>query len=226
MYPMQRRCLFVMALFVFTLQGCKTGKASLGAQTASAQLEASVFAAPNDVQSLTFVSGGARTQKPFPFDGFLYAKHWLTCAATEPGPFAQTSVCTFNAEGRTYAHENGWTSTQTLGGCTKCATWNVPLAQAKLLAVTAVNVHDATHATATYTYEVEPNEIGSQLAGWMRQNPVAWCGVDPRTVGDWSEAQIGTAGFVKRQSNWQLDPTTLAPPFKAAAKLARPCPAI
>jgi len=105
MCPMQRRCLFVIALFVFVVQGCKTGKESLAAQTASAQLEASVFAAPNDVQSLTFISGGARAQKPFPFDGFLYAKHWLTCAATEPGPFAQTSVCTFNAEGRTYAHE-------------------------------------------------------------------------------------------------------------------------
>jgi len=84
-------------------------------------------------------------------------------------------------------------------------------------------VPDATHATATYTYEVEPNEIGSQLAGWMRQNPVAWCGVDPRAVGGWSQVQTGTATFVKRQSSWQLDPGTLTQPFKPAAKLSRPC---
>lgn len=222
---MQRRGLFVMALFLFALQGCKTGKESLPAQTASTQLEANVFAAPTDVQMLTFVSGGARTQKPFPFDGFLYAKHWLGCEATEPGPFARTSVCTFDAAGRTYAHENGWTSARTPGGCAKCETWNVPLARAQLVAVTAVDVRDATHATATYTYEVQPTEIGGQLAAWMRENPVAWCGVDPRAVGDWSHVQSGTATFVKTPSNWQLEPTSLTPVFKTAAKPARPCPA-
>lgn len=221
---MQRRGLFVIALFLFALQGCKTGQGSLPARTASAQLEEGVFAAPSDVQMLTFVSGGARTQKSFPFDGFLYAKHWLKCEATEPGPFARTSVCTFDAEGRTYAHENGWTSARTPGGCAKCETWNVPLAQAKLLTVSDVNVHDATNATAAYSYDVEPNEIGSQLAGWMRQNPVAWCGVDPRAVGDWSQVQTGTAAFVKEKGTWQLEPTSIAPIFKTAARLARPCP--
>ncbi|MDQ2908978.1 MAG: hypothetical protein M3R44_06460 [Candidatus Eremiobacteraeota bacterium] len=222
---MQRRRFFVIALFLLALPGCKTGKESLPLQSATALLETSLFAAPNDVQTLAFTSGGARPQKPLPFDGFLYAKHWLSCEATEPGPFARTSVCTFDAEGRTYAHENGWTSGPTPGGCAKCETWNAPLAQAKLLTVSDVNVHDAAHATATYTYEVEPNEIGSQLAGWMRQNPVAWCGVDPRAVGDWSNVQTGTASFVRGQNGWQVDPTSIMPPLKSAIKPARPCPA-
>ncbi|MBC5800005.1 MAG: hypothetical protein GIX03_01525 [Candidatus Eremiobacteraeota bacterium] len=224
---MQRRSFFVIALFVLAVAGCRTTN-DLPAQVAMATLETTIFSAPNDAQTLTFTAGGERAPKPYALTGFLYAKHWLECQATESGPFARTAVCRLDAAGRTYAQANGWTSAPTPGGCAQCETWTVPLAQAKLARVTDVTFSDKTHATVTYAYQVVPSEIGVQLADWMRQNPVAWCGPDPRAVGAWSQPRTGTATFVKTQTDWES--ATPAAGFSAtfasapaSSGVSRPC---
>jgi len=225
---MQRRFVFVIAVFLLALGGCRTAKNDLPAEVAMATLEATVFSTPNAVQTMTFTAGGERAPKPYPLAGFLYAKRWLVCQATEAGPFARTAVCRFDTAGRTYAQANGWTSAPTPGGCAQCETWTVPLAQAKLARVTDVTLSDKTHAAVTYTYQVVPTEIGAQLADWMRQNPVAWCGPDPRTIGVWSQPRTGTAAFVKSQTDWESAPSPggFSAAFAHAAAstgVTRPC---
>ncbi len=220
---MHCRRLFMSALLFLVLPSCKPPANDLAAQTAMAALATTVFAAPNDVQTLTFVSGAARAPKPFPFEGFLYAKHWLACEATEPGPFARTAVCRLDAPGRAYASANGWTAMRAQG-CDGCETWTVPLAQAKLGSITDIAMRDRSHATVTYTFQVVPNEIGSQLAAWMRVNPIAWCGVDPRAVGGWTHVRSATAAFTRTPTGWQLEPGGFTRPFEDAGKQpARPC---
>jgi len=226
---MQRRPLFVIAVFLLALSGCKTPKNDLVTeQAAMAALETTAFSAPNDVQTLTFTAGGERPPRPYALTGFLFAKRWLVCPTTESGPFARTVLCTFDAAGRTYAQANGWTSAPTPGGCPQCETWTVPLAQARLERVTDVTLTDKSHAVATYAYEVVPNEIGGQLGAWMHVNPVAWCGPDPRALGAWSRPRTGTATFVRSQAGWEIVPPPVGysatfPSAAAANGVARPC---
>ncbi len=220
------RTLLVATIVAVSLTGCKPPKPSLAAQAAQTTLEATAFAPPNDVQTLTFTTGQVRPPKPYALDGFLGAKRWLVCEATEPGPFAREAVCQFNTPGRTYARANGWTSAPAGGRCTRCEVWTVPLAQAKLDRITGVTIADATHATVTYAYDVVPNELGAQLAAWMASNPVAWCGPDPRVVGQWSQPRAGTAMFVKAGGDWQIAPPPdgFAATFAStAAHVDRPC---
>ncbi len=223
---MQRRSLFVTAIFLLALGGCKTAKNDLPAQAATAALTTTYFSPRNDVQTLTFAAGGQRSTHAYALEGFLFAKRWLVCQATETGPFAQGSACRFNTAGRTYAQADGWTSAATSGGCAQCETWTVPLAQAKLERVTDVTASDKTHAVVTYAYEVVPNEIGAQLSAWMRQNPIAWCGPDPR--GAWSHPLSGTATFVRSQTGWQIVPSpdgfsATFPSATASYDVTRPC---
>ena len=225
---MVRRFFLVAGLLAVALAGCKQSSGKLVAQTATTALDASLFAAPNNVQTLSFTSGGARDAKPYALVNFLYAKHWLACASTEPGPFSQQSVCTFQPAGRAYAHANGWTAVRPSNGCAACETWSVPVATAKLQHVTAVE-GDKTHATATYAYEVVPTELGLQLMDWMAKNPIAWCGPIPSASGGWSKPRTSDAQFAHTGTSWQLAQpaagfdATFADPGASKTSADRPC---
>ena len=225
---MSRRFFFLAGLLAVLLAGCKQ-PGSLAAKTATTALDSSLFAAPNNVQSLTFTAGGARDPKPFALANFLYAKRWLMCKATQPGIFASTTACTFENVGRSYARANGWTQTRPAGGCAQCETWTVPVAVAKLQRVTNVSATDKTHASATYAYAVVPTELGAQLADWMAKNPVAWCGPIPSVAGGWSKARSGQAAFARAGEVWQLAAppagfaSTFGDPAATGAAADRPC---
>ena len=225
---MLRRFFFLAGTLAISLAGCKQN-GNLAAQTATTALDASIFASPNNVQALTFTSGGERDPKPYALANFLYAKHWLTCKATQPGIFASTTACTFENVGRSYAHANGWTQTRPPGGCAQCETWMVPVAVAKLQRVTNVSATDKTHANATYAYDVVPTEIGAQLTDWMAKNPVAWCGPIPNVAGGWSKARSGEAAFAHVGQSWQVAQppagfaTTFGDPSATPATANRPC---
>ena len=152
---------------------------------------------------MSLVTGDSRTPKADALNGFLYAKHWLTCKDTQPGPFSRVAVCTLNAAGRTFGHENGWTERHSDDStCAQCELWTVPLARARLRSVTGVTATDKTHAVVTYAYDVVPNAFGGELSDWMGTNPVAWCGPDPRAVGAWAQARSGTANFARTGGTW------------------------
>lgn len=198
---------FFLAAVVFAcaLSGCKN--ASLATRDASTALSASIFAPANAVQSLSFTSGDSRTPKADALNGFLYAKRWLDCKNTEPGLFSRVSICTLNAAGRTFAHQNGWTATHPSGACERCELWSVPLARAQLASVTSISASDKTHAVVAFTYGVTPNAFGGQLGDWMSTNPVAWCGPDPRAVGAWTQTRTGTARFERQGKTWGVSPS-------------------
>ncbi len=198
------RRFFLFAVIAVSLAGCKPPGGTFAAQTAATTLATTLFAAPNNVQTLSFTAGGARDPKPYALANFLYAKRWLACKASQPGPFASQTICTFETVGRSYAHANGWTAARPAGGCAQCETWTVPVATAKLQHVTRVAASGKTQATATYEYAVIPNEFGTQLADWMAKNPVAWCGPIPSARGGWSKPRSGTAEFVRAGQGWQL----------------------
>lgn len=197
---MFRRTLLAAALLACCLSGCKNG--NLATREATAALDASLFAPANSVQTLSFVSGDSRTPKADALNGFLYAKRWLECKDTQPGLFSRVAVCTFNAAGRTFAQQNGWTAVKGGGACAECETWTVPLARAKLQSVTSIAASDKSHAAVTYAFDVVPNAFGGQLGDWMGTNPVAWCGPDPRAIGAWSQARSGTASFARTAGKW------------------------
>ena len=197
---MSRTSLLVAALLACCLSGCKNG--NLATREATTALAASLFAPANSVQTLSFTSGDSRTPKADALNGFLYAKRWLDCKDTQPGLFSRVAVCTFNATGRTFARENGWTVARGDGACAQCEIWTVPLARATLRSVTSVAATDKTHAVVAYAYDVVPNAFGGQLGDWMGTNPVAWCGTDPRAVGAWTQARSGTANFVRTGKTW------------------------
>lgn len=197
---MFRPTLVAAALIACFLSGCKNG--NLATREASTALEASLFAPANSVQTLSFISGDSRTPKADALNGFLYAKRWLDCKDTQPGLFSRVAVCTFNATGRTFAHQNGWTAVRGDDTCAQCETWTVPLARATLRSVTSVAASDKSHAVVTYAYDVVPNAFGGQLGDWMGTNPVAWCGPDPRAIGAWAQARTGTASFARSNGTW------------------------
>lgn len=223
------RRFFLFGAIAVLLAGCKEPGGKFVAQTATTTLDATLFAAPNNVQTLSFTSGGARDPKPYALANFLYAKRWLACHAAQPGPFASQTLCTFEAVGRSYAHANGWTATHPAGGCAQCETWLVPVATAKLQRVLQVTAASKTHAAATYAYAVVPTELGSQLADWMAKNPVAWCGPVPSVQGGWSKPRSGTAEFTHAAPGWQLAQpaagfaATFADPTATGASADRPC---
>jgi hypothetical protein len=156
---------------------------------------------------LSLVTGDSRTPKADALNGFLYAKHWLTCKDTQPGLFSRVAVCSLNAAGRTYANENGWTERHgEVSTCPQCELWTVPLARATFGSVTGVTATDKSHAVVTYTYHVTPNAFGGELGDWMGTNPVAWCGPDPRAVGAWAQARSGMANFVRTGDMWAPSP--------------------
>ncbi len=223
---MLRRLIFAGGLFAFILFGCKSG--SLAGREATAALDATVFSMPNAVQTLSFRVGESRTPKADAINGFLYAKHWLECKDTQPGLFSRVAVCTLDAAGRTFAHENNWTVAHSEGACARCETWTVPLARATLRSVTDVSASDKTHAVVTYAYEVVPNAFGGELGDWMTKNPAAWCASDPRAVGVWRHPRSGKADFTRSGGMWTVTPGGGSGDFAAnfgASSTDRACPA-
>jgi hypothetical protein len=198
------RMLLAAGLLATVLSGCKSG--SLAARDASVSLNAGVFSPANSVQTLSFTSGDTSTPRADALNGYLYAKRWLACKTTQPGIFSRQSVCSLNTVGRTYAHENQWTSAHPAGACEQCEVWTVPLARARLTEVSDVSASDKTHAVATYAYDVVPNAFGAGLGDWMSSNPVAWCGPDPRAVGAWNQARAGKASFERTSRSWSVSP--------------------
>ena len=151
-----------------------------------------------------YVSGDRKT-RPLALDEFLYAKHWTGCEAGETGPFAASTRCRLNDEGRTYGAANGWSPVSVeRGGCARCEVWHIPLAHAALRAVGAVELADADRATASYTYLVTPNEFGAQLAAWMADHPIAWCGPNPAAIGVWNRPRRAQASFERVKGHWVL----------------------
>ncbi|MDQ2857675.1 MAG: hypothetical protein M3R53_03360 [Candidatus Eremiobacteraeota bacterium] len=220
----------VVALLVAgtLLSGCK--KPSV-LERADAQniLQTALFSGPRATQTLDFTSG-AIASHPLALEQFLYAKHWLDCSATAPGSFTTSAVCRLNAEGRTFGSANGWTwLPATEKGCERCETVHVPLAVARLTAVSAVDIVDDSHATVAYAYQVVPNPFGVQLAGWMAGHALAWCGPDPAARGGWNAQRSTKAALVRSNAGW-LPQETLAPDFAGSfapaetADSGKPCP--
>ena len=203
---MFRRSLLAAGLLAIVLSGCKSG--SLAARDATTALDASLFSAANAVQTLSLVTGESRVGQADAINGFLYAKRWLECKDTQPGVFSRFTVCTLNTVGRTYAHENDWTSAHPAGTCAACEVWTIPLARARLRDVNDVAQSDKTHAVASYSYDVVPNAFGNELGAWMSTNPIAWCGADPRAIGAWAQPRAGKASFVRTSRAWVLSPAT------------------
>jgi len=220
-----RRLMFAFALMA-ALAGCKTADRSLVQDTARSGLEKTVFASDTAVQTMTFSSGETTTFKPYAIDSFLYAKRWLSCKSTQRGAFSEVSTCSFNSDGRTFATQNGWSAQP--GSCGTCQIWTVPIARARLLSVDSIAASDTTHASATYTYIVDPNVFGRQLGDWMAKNVVAWCGPDPRAVGEWAKNRTATTAFARGSTGWA--PVSPAAAFTTAfgagidASTDRPCP--
>jgi hypothetical protein len=201
---MHRTWILAITVVALGLSACKSG--NLATSAASAALGSTVFAPSNAIQTLSFTSGDPAIPKADALQGYLYAKHWLDCKDTQPGVFSHVAVCTLNAAGRTFAHENDWTSAHPDGSCAQCEVWTVPLARAELRGVTALSAIDKTHAVADYDYEVVPGAFGGELGDWMRTNPVAWCGPDPRAIGAWSQPRAGKAAFVRTGTRWEPAP--------------------
>jgi hypothetical protein len=209
-------------LFSLAIAGCKTSS-SLAEGEAKATLAKTLFTDSARVQTVTFVSGAVSSQ-PLAIDQFLFAKHWSTCPSAG-GALASAPVCSLDAEGASYGHTNGWVSS-TSDACDKCNAWTIPVAIATLKSVDSINATDATHATATYTYVVVPNEFGKSFGEWTAGHAVAWCGPDPAAVGGWAASHTATAAFVKRDSGWQLASppgSTFATNFANGTAVAKPC---
>ena len=220
----------LIASILLSLVGCKTSESGgLAAAAASRAVDAAYFTSPAALQTLSFSEGKAQPAKPLALDTFLYDKRWLECKNTEPGPIERETLCRFDTAGRTYAHENGWTSAAAANGCADCETWTVPLARARFISVTSVTRIDKTHASAAYTYTVVPNEFGAEFGAWMGDHPNAWCGPDPRVSGGWSQTRTAVATFEQTGGNWQLAPpaTTFTATFavqNAGASADHACP--
>jgi hypothetical protein len=209
-------------LFSLAIAGCKTSS-SLAEGEAKATLAKTLFTDSARVQTVTFVSGAVSSQ-PLAIDQFLFAKHWSTCPSAG-GALASAPVCSLDAEGASYGHTNGWVSS-TSDACDTCNAWTIPVAIATLKSVDSINATDATHATATYTYVVVPNEFGKSFGEWTAGHAVAWCGPDPAAVGGWAASHTATAAFVKRDSGWQLASppgSTFATNFANGTAVAKPC---
>lgn len=215
----------VLFSIAFAIAGCKS--TGLGEKTATTALESTVFAPAAATQTLTFVVGRERPAKPYAIDGFLYAKRWLACRDAEPGLFSAHTVCTFEDAGRAYAAANGWTVARgdATGACAKCETWTVPLARAKLRSVSDVHETGKDTASATYGFDVTPNEFGAQLDDWMKQNALAWCGADPRAIGLWGTERSANATFVRSSQGWKpAEPASFTTSFaNRAVAPDRPC---
>jgi len=217
--------MLALALFA-ALTGCKAADRSLAQNTARAGLERTVFASDTAVQTMTFSSGETTAFKPYALDSFLYAKRWISCKTTQRGAFSQVSTCSFNGDGRTFATQNGWSSQP--GSCETCQIWTVPVAHARLVSVDSIAASDPTHASTTYSYVVEPNVFGSQLGDWMTKNAVAWCGPDPRALGQWAKPRTATTAFARGTQGWV--PVSSVAAFTTAfgagtdASADRPCP--
>jgi hypothetical protein len=209
-------------LFSLAIAGCKTSS-SLAEREAKATLAKTLFTDSASVQTVTFVSG-AVSAKPLAIDQFLFSKHWSTCPSSG-GALASAPVCSLDEEGASYGHANGWVSS-TSDACDKCNAWTIPVAKAKLMSVDAIDATDGSHATATYTYVVVPNEFGKSFGEWTSGHAVAWCGPDPAAVGGWAASRTATAAFVKGDAGWQLATpagTTFAANFANGAAVAKPC---
>jgi len=177
---------------------------ALAEREATASLTAAYFTGPVAEQTATFSEGRAQPQKPFALDTFLFDKHWLVCKNTEPGPFSSDTICRFDTEGRTYAHENAWTSAPASGGCAQCETWTVPIARATLSTITGITRVDKTHATVAYVFDVVPNVFGGEFGAWMSAHPSAWCGPDARATGGWGQTKTAQANFELTAGKWRI----------------------
>jgi hypothetical protein len=220
MLPRFRLISFV--LFSLAVVGCKTSS-SLAEHEAKATLARSFFADSASVQTVTFVSGHVASQ-PLAIDQFLFSKHWSTCPSSG-GALASAPVCSLDDEGVSYGHANGWVSTPS-DACDKCNAWTIPVAKATLKSVDSIDAADGSHATATYTYVVVPNEFGKSFGEWTAGHAVAWCGPDPAAVGGWAGSHTATAAFVKGSAGWQLANApggTFAANFANGAAVAKPC---
>ena len=200
---MQRfRIIGSLVLLSLAVVGCKTSS-PLAESEAQRQISSTFFAGPAVTQSVTFVSGAVE-QHPYAIDQFLYAKHWSTCENTA-GALETTPACSLDAEGGTYGHVNHWSVVETpTSGCGKCATWTIPVATAAFKSVQSIDVLDKTHANATYTYAVTPNEFGTSLGAWTAGHPLSWCGPDASAVGGWATTRVGHAAFEKVGGTWTL----------------------
>jgi hypothetical protein len=209
-------------LFSLAIAACKT-TSPLAEREANATLAKTLFTDSASVQTVTFVSGAVARQ-PLAIDQFLFSKHWSTCPSSG-GALASAPVCSLDDEGASYGHANGWVSS-TSDACDKCNAWTIPVAKATLKSVDSINATDATHATASYTYVVAPNEFGKSFGEWTAGHAVAWCGPDPAAVGGWSVSHTATAAFVKGDAGWQLASppgTTFATNFANGTAVAKPC---
>jgi hypothetical protein len=220
MSPRFRLLSFV--LFSLAIAGGKTSS-SLADREATATLAKTLFTDSASVQTVTFVSG-AVASAPLAINQFLFSKHWSTCPNVG-GALASAPVCSLDDEGASYGHANGWTSSPS-DVCEKCNAWTIPVAKASLKSVDSINAIDSTHATATYTFVVVPNEFGKSFGEWTAGHAVAWCGPDPAAVGGWAGSHTATATFVKSSAGWQLanaPGTTFAANFANGAAVAKPC---
>jgi len=214
--------LISFALFSLAVVGCKTSS-PLAEREAKATLARTLFTDSARVQTVTYVSGHVASQ-PLAIDQFLFAKHWSTCPSAG-GALASAPVCTLDDEGMSYGKTNGWSSAPS-DACDKCTAWTIPVASATLKSVDSIDATDGSHATATYSYVVVPNEFGKSFGEWTAGHAVAWCGPDPVAVGGWAGSHTATAAFVKGSSGWQLaNPpgTTFAANFANGAAVAKPC---
>jgi hypothetical protein len=220
MSPRFRLLSFVV--FSLVIVGCKT-TSPLAEREAKATIATSLFTDAASVQTVTFVSGHVASQ-PLAIDQFLFSKHWSTCPSTG-GALASAPVCTLDDEGISYGRTNGWVSSPS-DACDKCNAWTIPVAKATLKSVDSIEATDGSHATATYTYVVVPNEFGKSFGEWTAGHAVAWCGPDPAAVGGWSAPRTATAAFVKGDAGWRLATapgTTFAANFANGAAVAKPC---
>ena len=222
------RRLFILAV-IAALLGCKQ-PGEFVTQTAMTTLDQTTFASPNNVQTLTFTSGGEREPRPLALLNFLYGKRWLSCKPAQPESSPSKAVCTLEAAGRIYARANGWAQVRAARTCSKCETWSVPVAAAKLQRVLSVAATNQTQAAATYEYSVVPTELGTQLADYMARNPAAWCGPIPSVAGGWFTPRSGTTEFTRNDGVWQLSQpasgfaSTFTDPAATATVAERPCP--
>lgn len=223
-----KRLLVALLVAGALLSGCKK-PSSLERADAQNILQTALFSGPRATQTFDFTSGGIASH-PLALEQFLYAKHWLDCTATAPGTFTTSAVCRLNAEGRTFGTANGWAwLPSTEKGCERCESVHVPLAVARLTAVSAVEIADESHATVVYSYEVVPDQFGVQLAAWMAAHTLAWCGPDPAARGGWNVQRSAKAAFVRSSAGW-LPAETQAADFAGsfapadAADGGKPCP--
>ena len=178
-----RRILFALVLAPLVLGGCNASELT--------RERAAILISPH-VNGLTVDQKELRFGRVPDEDLLLYTlyRHGLVDA--------DTAITT---AGRRYAANHGWEQRQSqLVG----AMWKIPYARVALTGVTGVSRSDGSHATATFTYVVVPNELGSMMidarSSASEYAITLW---GPR-MDRWGGVQSGEAMFQLYDDGWRF----------------------